>query len=67
MIWVKLVLQLLDLDLLFETQTDALARALGGILVKEGHPLAFESWKLNELEQRYSTHEKEMTMIIHCL
>ena len=35
--------------------------------MQEGHSVAFESRKLNAVEQRYNTHEKEMTMIIHCL
>ncbi|RVX00199.1 Transposon Ty3-I Gag-Pol polyprotein [Vitis vinifera] len=51
----KLVLRLPDLDLPFEVQTDASDRALGGVLVQEGHPVAFESRKLNNAEQRYST------------
>jgi len=46
--------------------TDASDRARG-VLVQEGHPVAFESRKLNEAEQRYSTHEKEMTAVVHCL
>ena len=61
------VLWLPDLDLPFEVQTDASDRALGGVLVQEGHPMAFESRKLNNTEQRYSTHEKEMTVVVHCL
>ncbi|RVW18515.1 Retrovirus-related Pol polyprotein from transposon 17.6 [Vitis vinifera] len=61
------VLRLPDLDLPFEVQTDASDRALGGVLVQEGHPVAFESRKLNNAEQRYSTHEKEMTTVVHCL
>ena len=61
------VLRLLDLDLPFEVQTDASDRALGGVLVQEGHPVVFESRKLNNAEQRYSTHEKEMTVVVHCL
>ena len=44
------VLQLPDLDLPFEVQTDALDKALGGVLVQEGHPVAFESRKLNNAE-----------------
>ena len=44
------VLQLPDLDLPFEVQTDALDKALGGVLVQEGHPMAFESRKLNNAE-----------------
>ncbi|RVW19037.1 Retrovirus-related Pol polyprotein from transposon 17.6 [Vitis vinifera] len=61
------VLWLPDLDLPFEVQTDASNRALGGVLVQERHPMAFESRKLNNTEQRYSTHEKEMTVVVHCL
>ncbi|RVW26159.1 Retrovirus-related Pol polyprotein from transposon 297 [Vitis vinifera] len=46
----ELVLRLPDLDLPFEVQTDASDRALGGVLVQEGHPVAFESRKLNNAE-----------------
>ena len=55
------------MDLPFEVQTDVSTRALGGVLVQERHPIAFESRKLNEAEQRYSTHKKEMIAVIHCL
>ncbi|WJZ92849.1 hypothetical protein VitviT2T_011824 [Vitis vinifera] len=63
----KPVLQLPDLDLPFEVQIDASDRALGGVLVQEGHPVAFENRKLNNAEQRYSTHEKEMMVVVHYL
>ena len=42
-------------------------KALGGVLVQEGHSVAFESWNLDVAEQRYSTHEKEMIAVIHYL
>ena len=61
------VLQLPNLNLPFEVQTDASDKALGGVLAQEGHPVAFESRKLNGGEQRYSTHEKEMITVVHCL
>ena len=53
------VLTLPDFDLPFEVHTDALDRAIGGVLVQNNHPLAFESRKLKDAEQRYTVHEKE--------
>ena len=61
------ILRLPDLELPFVVHTNVSDKALGGVLVQEGHPIAFESLKLDAVEQRYSTHEKEMTTIIHCL
>jgi hypothetical protein len=61
------VLGLPDFQKPFDVHTDASDRAIGGVLMQEGHPLAFESRKLKEAEQRYSTHEKEMVAVIHCL
>ncbi|XP_059066505.1 uncharacterized protein LOC131048153 [Cryptomeria japonica] len=51
----------------FEVQTDASDFAMGGVLMQDGHPIAFESRKLNERERNYPAHEKEMTAIVHCL
>ena len=67
MITSKPILRLLDLELSFKVHTDASKRALGGVLVQEGHPVAFESKKLDAAKQRYNTHEKEMTAVIYCL
>ena len=63
----ELVLKLPDFEQLFEVQTDAFDRAIGGILMQDGHPVAFESQKLNDAEQRYSAHEKEILTVVHCL
>lgn len=61
------ILKLPIFDRPFEVQVDASDRAIGGVLVQEGHPLAYESRKLKDAEVRYSTHEKEMTAVIHSL
>lgn len=61
------VLVLPDFTKLFEVQTDASDFAISGVLMQEGHPIAFESRKLNDAERRYTVHEKEMTVIVHCL
>ena len=61
------VFRLPDFKKPFEVHKDALDRAIGGVLVQEVHPIAFESWKLKDAEQRYSAHEKEMATVVHCL
>ncbi|BBN70240.1 hypothetical protein Prudu_1449S000700 [Prunus dulcis] len=61
------VLRLPDLSKPFEVHTDASDFAIGGVLMQDGHTLAFESWKLNDTEQRYTVQEKEMTAVVHYL
>lgn len=63
----ELVLRMPDFSVPFEVHTNALYRAIGGVLVQEGHSVAFESWKLKDCELRYSVHDKEMTAVVHCL
>lgn len=48
-------------------QTDASDFALGGVLLPEGHPVAFDSHKLSEAERKYTAQEKELLAVIHCL
>lgn len=48
---IELVLWLPNLNLPFKVQTDASNRALGRVLEQEGRPMAFESRKLNDVEQ----------------
>jgi hypothetical protein len=35
--------------------------------MQDGHPIAYESRKLNDTERRYMVQEKEMTAVVHCL
>jgi hypothetical protein len=46
---------------------DASKVALGGILLQEGRPLAYESRKFSPTETRYSTGDRELLAVIHCL
>ena len=48
------VLALPDITKPFEVQTDALDFALGGVLLQEGHPIAYESRKLSEVKKTYT-------------
>ncbi|KAG9458426.1 hypothetical protein H6P81_002934 [Aristolochia fimbriata] len=61
------VLHLADFNKPFQVLTDASDFAIGGVLEQDGHPIAYESRKLNETERRYTVQEREMTAIVHCL
>ncbi|XP_056164103.1 heterogeneous nuclear ribonucleoprotein 1-like [Syzygium oleosum] len=51
----------------YEEETDTFDFAIGGVLMQDGHPVAFESRKLNEIERHYTVQEKEMIAVVHCL
>jgi len=61
------MLKLPDFERPFEVHTDALNFVIGGVLMQDGNPVAYESVKLQDREQSYPIHEKEMTAIIQCL
>ena len=62
-----LVLRLPEFEKDFEVQTDASNFSIGGVLMQEGHLIAYESHNLQDRERRYPVHEKEMMAIVHCL
>ncbi|KAK3007091.1 hypothetical protein RJ639_016142 [Escallonia herrerae] len=61
------VLALPDVSKSFEVHTDASDFALGGVLMQECHPMAYESRTLNEAERHYTTHGKELLAIVYCV
>jgi hypothetical protein len=61
------VFKLPNFDKDFEIHSNASDFAIGGVLVQNGRPMAFESKKLSKTERRWPTHEKEMWVMIHCL
>jgi hypothetical protein len=62
-------LSLPDPDSEFEVTTDASedAKAVGAVVTQNGHPVAFESMKLNPHQFNYLVHDKEMCAIMHAL
>ena len=52
---------------MFEVHTDASGFAIGGVLMQDGHPEAYESRKLTDSQLRWPTHEKELYAVVHCL
>jgi hypothetical protein len=51
----------------YDVVTDALDLKRDVVLLQEGHPVAFESRKLNSAELNYQTTEKEMLAVVHAL
>ncbi|TMC19484.1 MAG: hypothetical protein E6J34_15270 [Chloroflexi bacterium] len=62
-------LALPDPDGEFEVTTDASedTKAVGAVLMQNGHPVAYESTKLNSHQLNYAVHDKEMCAIMHAL
>nr|GEU48103.1 hypothetical protein [Tanacetum cinerariifolium] len=59
------MLRLSDVTMHFELYMDASDFAIGGVIMQDGHPITFESRKLNETERKYTMQDEEMTMAGH--
>jgi hypothetical protein len=61
------MLNIIDLENDFLMCKDACKEGLGGVLMKGGSVVCYESQKLNEHEVNYVTHDLEMATIVHAL
>ena len=62
------ILAIVDPQKPFVVETDAKsAKAVGVVLIQDGHPVAYESKKLNRAQQNYSAYERELFAIICAL
>ena len=61
------LLVLPDLSKTFEVHCDAFGDSLGDVLSQEGHPIAYESRRLQPQESSLGIYEKELLAIIHAL
>jgi hypothetical protein len=51
----------------FVTCIDACIKGLGGVFMKEGNVIWYESCKLKEHENNYAVHTLELVAIVHAL
>ncbi len=63
----KPLLILPDLAKPFEVQCDACGHNIADVLMQEGHPVSYESQRLDALEQTLGIYEKELIEVIHVL
>jgi hypothetical protein len=51
----------------FLVYTDESKEGLGGVLTQNGHVIVYESRNIKEYERKYSTHDLELSTIVHAL
>ena len=61
------LLETLDFTKTFVVECNSLGFGIGTTLMQEGHPIEFESWKLNKREIFKSMYDKEILSIVHAL
>ncbi|KAA3483229.1 reverse transcriptase [Gossypium australe] len=61
----KFVLALPNYTKSYYAYTNASDCPIGGVLMQNGHLIAFESRNLNDTKRQYTIQEKEMTTVVH--
>jgi hypothetical protein len=54
-------------EVVADARGDQFSGALGAVLLRNGHPIAFESRKFTPAEVRYTTTEQELLAVVHAL
>ena len=61
------ILAIVDPQKPFVVEMDASGKAVGAVLIQDGHLVAYETNKLNRAQQNYSAYERELFAIIYAL
>ena len=61
------VLKIVDPNEIFVVCTNACKEGLGGVLMKNGYVIGYESINIKEHERNYATHDLELAAIVHAL
>jgi ribonuclease HI len=58
---------MLDMEKPFSIYYDASSQGLGCVLMQDGNIVAYASRQLREHEEKYPTHDLELTAVVHAL
>jgi hypothetical protein len=61
------VLTMPDMEKLFSIYCDTSSQVLGCVLMRNGHVVAYASRQLRKHEEKYSTHDLELAVVVHVL
>jgi hypothetical protein len=56
-----------NIEKFFDVYCDASGMSIGGILMQDGHVIAYASRQLRRHEEHYPTHDLELLAVVHTL
>jgi hypothetical protein len=56
-----------DIEKPFDVYCDASGMGIGGVLMQDGHAIAYASRQLRRHEEHYPTHDLEVLAVVHAL